>query len=212
MTDIWLFLVRDYYKSSCYERSHSSFMGSWADYPKTFLELCIRLERCSDCPSYKPNLTEDNMDSSQFLKLMISVGIFLSGIWLCIYTDFNLHCNVSFWLITLLLGSVIDQGRQKMCQLIKLLRKIHSLIQFTQHILECLLCARVYSRCSEMRCGSAIARTSDRWHEYPMRVREKAAVQCLLPAQSNEKAKSPPPPQRRWGFHLWRQQSMWCPH
>lgn len=47
---------------------------------------------------------EHSMNSSQFLKLMIIVGIFLTDIWLCIYADFHLHYNVFFWLIALFLG------------------------------------------------------------------------------------------------------------
>lgn len=106
MMDIWLFLGSIMNLAAM--NIHIPIL--WAcghDYPKTFLELCFCLEGCCNSSSYKPGLMEHNMDSSQFLKLMISVVIFLSDIWLYIYSNSHLHCTMSFWLSISLLGSAI---------------------------------------------------------------------------------------------------------
>lgn len=73
-----------------------------------------------------------------------------------------------------------------MCQLIKLLRKNQSFIQFTQHIrAECLLCAKLCSPCSVWDYGN------ETWPYYSRDIREVTWTSCESPGEGGSSMSTP---------------------
>lgn len=73
-----------------------------------------------------------------------------------------------------------------MCQLIKLFRKNQSFIQFTQHIwAECLLCAKLCSRCSVWDYGN------ETWPYYSRDIREVTWTSCESPGEGGSSMSTP---------------------
>ena len=83
-------------------------MASWASLiQKYFLNSTCILRDALIALHTSPTSWNITWTPANFWNSWLLLAFFLTDIWLCIYTDFRLHYNVFFWLIALLLGSMI---------------------------------------------------------------------------------------------------------